>query len=101
MRRWCGSRGGRGGRREERPGVEISSVPTIKSRAIVIVNEEICKGCGLCISVCPRHAMGLAKHINARGFHPAAPLSPEKCTACAQCAIMCPDSCITILKRDP
>ena len=44
--------------------------------------------------------MGLASHINTRGFHPAAPLCIEKCNACAQCAIMCPDSCITILKSE-
>lgn len=82
------------------PNVEATIVPKAKSRATVIISEEICKGCGLCIAVCPRHAMGLAKHTNARGFHPAALLCLEKCTACAQCAIMCPDSCIKILKCD-
>jgi 2-oxoglutarate ferredoxin oxidoreductase subunit delta len=44
--------------------------------------------------------LGLARHINSRGFHPAAALHLEKCTACAQCGVMCPDACITIMKSE-
>lgn len=68
------------------------------TRVTLIIDEELCKGCGLCVTVCPRRAMGLAVHINSRGFHPAALLQPDRCTGCAQCALMCPDACITILK---
>ena len=71
---------------------------TTESRVTIIVEEEICKGCGLCVAVCPRQAIGLVEHINSRGFHPARLLNPGDCTACAQCAIMCPDACITIRK---
>ncbi len=69
-----------------------------KSRVTITIDEEICKGCGLCVSVCPRKSMRLTDHINSRGFHPARLLDPENCTACAQCAIICPDACITIRK---
>lgn len=75
-------------------------MPKATARVTIIIDEEICKGCGLCVSVCPRRTMGLADRINARGFHPAAPISLDKCTGCAQCAIMCPDACITITKAD-
>ena len=71
-----------------------------KPRVSIIIEEEICKGCGLCVNACPRSAMHLANHINSRGFHPAALLAPDKCTACAQCALMCPDVCISILKSE-
>ena len=70
------------------------------TRASVIIDEELCKGCGLCIMACGRQVLGLARHINSRGFHPAAALHLEKCTACAQCGVMCPDACITIMKSE-
>ena len=75
-------------------------MPRTKQRAVVMVDEEICKGCGLCVSACPRSAMGFSKEINSRGFHPAALLKPDQCTGCTYCALMCPDACITILKSE-
>jgi 2-oxoglutarate ferredoxin oxidoreductase subunit delta len=81
-------------------GEEVIVVSKTKPRIAVIVDEEICKGCGLCIALCPHHVMGFAGHINSRGFHPACAVRPDQCTACAQCAIMCPDVCIRILKSD-
>ena len=69
-----------------------------KGRVKLTVDEEICKGCGLCILVCPLHAMGESKQINTRGFHPAELARPDECTACAQCALMCPDVCIRIVR---
>ena len=43
--------------------------------------------------------MKLAAHINARGFHPATLDDPDSCTGCAQCAVMCPDACIRIVRE--
>lgn len=58
----------------------------------------MCKGCGLCVQACPHGAMGFADHMNSRGFHPACLLRPDECTGCAQCALMCPDVCIRIVR---
>ena len=69
-----------------------------KGRITITIDETICKGCGLCVAVCPRKAMRFADGINARGFHPACMLDPENCTGCAQCALMCPDACIRIVR---
>jgi len=90
----------RPGAGDERGEDETVGVAETTTRVRLIIDEEMCKGCGLCVSVCPRRAMGLANHINSRGFHPAAPLYLDKCTACAQCALMCPEVCITILKYE-
>ncbi len=69
-------------------------------RITIEIDEEICKGCGLCIGVCPRRAMEFADHINERGFHPAGLQDSDSCTGCAQCAIMCPDACIRIVRAE-
>ena len=59
--------------------------------------SDLCKGCGLCISACPKGLLALAKDkINAKGHHPAELTEPEKCVGCASCAMMCPDCIITV-----
>ncbi len=63
----------------------------------MIIYEDRCKGCGLCVAACPLKIVALSKDkLNGKGFHPAGVINPEKCTACACCAVMCPDVAITI-----
>ena len=65
----------------------------------VTFDDDRCKGCSLCVSVCPRKIIALdTKRMNARGFHPAALTDPQACIACAFCAMMCPDSVIKVEK---
>jgi 2-oxoglutarate ferredoxin oxidoreductase subunit delta len=71
---------------------------TKKARIVLTVQEEFCKGCGLCVDFCPQHAMQLQERMDSRGFHPAHLADPERCTGCAQCAVMCPDACIRIVR---
>ena len=65
--------------------------------AKVIFNEERCKGCGLCVTACPKGIVALEKEkINAKGYHPAGVKEQDKCIGCASCALMCPDTVITV-----
>ncbi len=65
----------------------------------VVFHEERCKGCELCIEVCPEKIIVRAEHINAMGFHPATVVEQEKCKACAMCARMCPDVVIEVYRE--
>ena len=39
--------------------------------AVVTVNEDVCKGCALCVDACPKHIMELdTSHLNKKGYHP-------------------------------
>ena len=59
--------------------------------------EDRCKGCGLCVTACPKGIVALAKEkINAKGYHPAGVAEQDKCIGCASCALMCPDTVITV-----
>lgn len=65
----------------------------------VEIDQDTCKGCGLCVHVCPTKVLELDPNtINMRGYNPSTPVNPEACIACASCAITCPDSCITVWK---
>ncbi len=63
----------------------------------VTFNEDICKGCELCVSVCPKKIISLnADKINKKGYNPAHIVNMDECIACGSCAIMCPDSVIKV-----
>lgn len=67
--------------------------------AKVTFEEEKCKGCGLCVSVCPKHILRSSDtRINRRGYYPAEITDQEKCIACAFCATICPDCVIKVEK---
>ena len=56
-----------------------------------------CKGCGLCVDVCPKKVLELAQDkINKRGHHPVEAARPDDCIGCGSCAIMCPDFIIKV-----
>jgi len=58
-----------------------------KAKGIVTFQEDLCKGCGLCITVCPVKILAQdTTRLNKRGYHPADVVEPEKCIACISCA---------------
>lgn len=65
----------------------------------VTFDENRCKGCELCTTVCPVKIVIMDKgKINIKGYHPATVKDMEKCIACGSCAKICPDSVITVEK---
>ena len=67
--------------------------------AKVTFNTDACKGCGLCVSACPKKLLIIAEdQINSKGYSPAVMTDMEKCIGCAFCATMCPDCIITVEK---
>lgn len=63
------------------------------------INEELCKGCGLCARACPKNIIEIAPTLlNSKGYHPAQVTDIEACIACASCARTCPDAVIEIEK---
>lgn len=66
----------------------------------VEIDEGFCKGCGLCVGVCPQSILELDQDtITAKGYHPAHCLDEGRCTGCATCAMMCPDIAITVYRE--
>jgi 2-oxoglutarate ferredoxin oxidoreductase subunit delta len=71
-------------------------------RARVVVDAERCKGCELCVVVCPQRNLRLATPYNRSGFHPVEfHYHGERgdCTACGLCYWVCPDFAIADVGR--
>ncbi len=67
--------------------------------AKVIIDKDACKGCGLCVTVCPKNILRLSEtEINAKGYSPIEVKDMALCIGCAACARMCPDIIFTIEK---
>ena len=67
--------------------------------AKIIVDENVCKGCSMCVHACPLGLIALLGDVlNSKGYHPARLMQPEKCVGCAACATMCPDTALTVEK---
>jgi len=65
----------------------------------ILIDQDRCKGCGLCTTACPRELVQIADCFNAKGYRPAALVDPDgQCTGCANCASMCPDMAIVVYR---
>ena len=65
----------------------------------LLINMEECKGCGICVSVCPKKVLEISEELNTKGYYPAFQARPEDCVHCTTCCIMCPDVAITIIDQ--
>lgn len=55
----------------------------------VEVDEGLCKGCGLCVDICPAEVFSMDNSY-------AIADSPERCLGCGRCELFCPDMAITV-----
>jgi 2-oxoglutarate ferredoxin oxidoreductase subunit delta len=64
----------------------------VKDKIIIEINQEWCKGCEICVDVCPQNVFKMqdfkAMVQNLAG-----------CTGCLLCEVLCPDFAIIIKKQ--
>ena len=61
-----------------------------------VIDDERCKGCGLCVDVCPKKVLEISDKVSPKVYFPVFQARPEDCIHCTLCCIMCPDVAITI-----
>lgn len=64
----------------------------------IVVDENLCKACELCVGVCPKNILTLSPKLNAKGNHFICQTDESACIGCKLCAIMCPDLAITVYR---
>ena len=78
---------------------EVESPPAEAFQPLEIAADR-CKGCGLCVAVCPKHLLILeTSFVNEHGYHPIHLTDAASCTSCALCARICPDTAFTVYAR--
>lgn len=62
----------------------------VKKGAVISIDPNLCKRCGICIEFCPRDVLAPG-----RDGLPGV-LSPGSCTLCRLCELRCPDFAIEV-----
>ena len=66
-----------------------------KPKYRVLINQDWCKGCGICIEYCPK------KILVAEGLDQKARVTDESlCINCTLCGVHCPDFAIEIVPNE-
>ncbi|MGB3904856.1 MAG: 4Fe-4S binding protein, partial [Anaerolineae bacterium] len=75
--------------------LQLFSLGELEQEPIIAhVNEEVCSGCGLCVTACPYEAVTI--HTR-RSF---AVVSPALCQGCGACVVLCPSKACSVRNFD-
>jgi len=68
----------------------------VVTMAKIEIDQEQCKGCGLCTIACPKTLIRIGEEINHQGYFYVVWDANEQCTGCAICGEICPDVAIRV-----
>jgi 2-oxoglutarate ferredoxin oxidoreductase subunit delta len=81
-------------------GPRQTAATAVRAFEPLTIRVDRCKGCGLCVSVCPKHVLVQDQEaVNALGYHPVLLTDGAACTSCALCARICPDAVFAVYAR--
>jgi 2-oxoglutarate ferredoxin oxidoreductase subunit delta len=86
--------------REGRNRTLQKTVEKKKKPATIHLNRKWCKGCYICLEVCPKKVFEKSSEVSEKGFQPVLVAHPELCTGCLQCEMLCPDLAINVEKGE-
>lgn len=67
-------------------------------KGYIEIDQELCKGCEICIAFCPKGILCPSDKLNAGGYIPASFSNDSGCTGCAICAVVCPEVAIEVYR---
>jgi 2-oxoglutarate ferredoxin oxidoreductase subunit delta len=73
--------------------------PEKRSAKEIKIDNQFCKGCSLCIGVCPRKVFGKSDKRSRAGYSLPQVLALENCGVCLLCEMTCPDLALTVVEE--
>lgn len=71
-----------------------------QARSVEIeIDDDLCKGCEICVTFCPLRVFEKSEQLNRRGYHVPVIVNPDACNACRLCDLLCPELAIIITKK--
>ncbi len=72
--------------------------PQTRDKVLVILQEQ-CKQCGLCVEFCPKNVLCYTDTYNRKGYYPVTACDIDACVNCEFCELICPDLAIFLADR--
>ena len=76
----------------------MSGAVKVKNRSFAVeIDQEWCKGCYICVDVCPVEGIFyIEQEVSDKGFRRVGAANMEKCTGCMLCELLCPDLAVFV-----
>ncbi|TFG33802.1 4Fe-4S dicluster domain-containing protein [Candidatus Thorarchaeota archaeon] len=78
----------------------IGIEPMPRKAKQIDIDPKMCKGCHICISICPQHVFEKSSEVDNRGFFLPIVVKLEACKVCRLCELECPDFAISVVEAD-
>ncbi len=62
----------------------------------ISIDNSLCKGCEICLAICPKNVYGISKKRNSYGSAMPEAVMESECIACRLCERLCPDAAINV-----
>ena len=67
-------------------------------KGYIEIDHELCKGCQICISFCPKNVISVSDVLHADGYLSVVFNDNGECSGCATCALVCPEVAIEVYR---
>jgi len=76
----------------------MKASPQSRRTATILIDDQFCKGCNLCIQVCPQKLFSMGNKRSQGGYRMPGILDIERCSGCLLCEMTCPDLALTVFR---
>ena len=66
---------------------------------MIEIDEDLCKGCNICISFCPLKVLETSDKINRKGYYVPVAVNEDDCVGCRLCELLCPEFAIMVVNE--
>jgi 2-oxoglutarate ferredoxin oxidoreductase subunit delta len=63
---------------------------------LIEIDENLCKGCEICIEFCPLKVFEKSAKLNRKGYYVPVVAQEDECVGCRLCELLCPEFAIIV-----